>query len=148
MNAVVKDSVGHGVAVELYEGAVNVADGVIEFLEVADDDVEGTREFEMPPVTEVKGEAVDVLDGGRVFVCVTDAVEVLEGAILLLGVILFKGFVADLKGLDEVVFDGLILAVVVVEDVSVFDPVIVLETVGEADVVLEDIAVPVLVPDL
>lgn len=138
----------HGVAVELYEGAVNVADGVIEFLEVADDDVEGAREFEMRLVNDVKGEAVDVLDGGRVFVCVTDAVEVLEGATLLLDVRVVKGFVADLKGLDEVVFDELILVVVVVEEVSVFDPVIVLETVGEADVVLEDVIVPVLVLDL
>ena len=63
MTAVVKEFVEHGVAVELSEGTVNVADGVIEFLEVADDDLEGRREFEMRLVTEVKGEAVDVLDG-------------------------------------------------------------------------------------
>lgn len=139
-----KEFVVHGVAVELYEGAVNVADPVPEFLNVADVDDEGVKVLEMRAVN-VKGEAEDVFDGGTVFVCVTDDVEVLEPAMVLLDVRVLKGFVGEARGLEEVVLDELILAVVVVEDVVVFVPVIVLETVGDADVVLELLDVTVLV---
>ena len=124
---------------------MNVTDGVIELVYLADNDLEGGAEREIRAVADVKGELVDVFDGGIVFVCVTEAVEVLEGAILLLDVLVFKGFVIERRALDDVVFDVLIDAVVVVEAVSVFVPVIVLETVGEADVVLVDDIVPVVV---
>lgn len=140
-----RESVGHGVTVELYEGAVNVADGVREFLDVAQADGDACKDLEMRLVIVDKEEAVDVFDGGRVLVCVTDAVEVLEGATLLLGVRLVKAFVGEPRGLDEVVLDELILAVVVVEPVRVFVPIIVLEIVDDADVVLEGIPVIVVV---
>jgi hypothetical protein len=139
-----KEFVVHGVAVELYEGAVNVADPVTEFLNVADVELDGRRDIEIRAVN-VKGEAEDVFDGGIVFVCVTDDLEVLEPAMVLLDVIVLKRFVGEARGLEEVVLDELILAVVVVEDVVVFVLVIVLETVGDADVVLELLDVTVLV---
>ena len=140
-----KESVARGVTVEVYEATVNVADGVREFLDVAQVDGDAAIELEIRLEIDPTGETVDVFDGGIVFVCVTDAVEVLEGAILLLDVCVFKGFVTDSRGVNEVVFDVLILAVVVVELVRVFVAVIVLEIVEEADVVLEGIPVTLVV---
>ena len=140
-----KEFVEHVVTLEVYEGAVNVADPVTEFLNVADDDDEGFKDIEMGGDLEPVGHAVDVLEGGTVLVCVTDDVEVLDPAIVLLDVRVLKGFVGEPRGLDEVVLEELILAVVVVEDVVVFVPVIVLETVDDADVVLELLDVTVLV---
>ncbi len=137
--------VAHGDTVEVYETTVNVADCVREFLDVAVIVLENASDLEMRLDLEAIAETVDVFDGGRVLVCVTDAVEVLEGATLLLDVIVFKRFVGEPRGLEEVVLDELILAVLVVEDVVVFVPAIVLETVGDADVVLELLDVTVVV---
>lgn len=137
--------VAHGVTVEVYETTVNVADCVREFLDVAVIVLDTTSDLEMMLDLDPIGETVDVFDGGIVLVCVTDAVEVLEGATLLLDVSVFKGFVGEPRGLEEVVLDELILAVLVVEDVVVFVPAIVLETVGDADDVLELLDVTVVV---
>ena len=127
---------------------MNVAELVTDLLDVGEDDTNEVTDLEIRPDAELVTELINVLDGGILLVCVVDVVEVLEEATLLLDVSVFKGFVADLTEVAEIVFDGLVLRVDVVEAVIVFVPCIVFEEDDEADNVLDDDDEPVFVRDL